>query len=220
MSRAAYQPLGETRRAHDARARLIDVLVELVAEHGLRAANVGRLTEAAGLDRRTFYRYFSDVSAAFVAASFELHADLRSVVDREYLMHATARERAVACVDALVAHLREDRARAEVLFVQAAACGVAIDPLRAETKDWAIGLVTGAPRALSPFAVPARHASPDTETHQLLAEMAVGGVHGVIWRQLVAGDLDGLEDAKPGFVETLLWPHRWSRRAAATAPGS
>lgn len=194
------------------RLRLLDATVALAARDGLRSVTVRQLCQAADLGTRTFYRYFGDVRGAFLAASLGLHAELRATVDAAYEAHADPVARAFACIDALVAFVREDRQRAEVLFVQGPAGGIDIDAVRAETVEWAVRLVMGVPpRRRGPGPHPWDR-PPDDTTYRLLAEMAVGGVNAMVWRQLVRGDLEPLVAATPYLVETVLRPYEWSRR--------
>ncbi|MBF6621181.1 MAG: TetR/AcrR family transcriptional regulator [Patulibacter sp.] len=211
MSSPARQPRRRTDDDFDARGRLLDVTVQIAAEGGLRDMTVRRLSERAGLTPRTFYRYFGDARAAFLTASFELHADLRATIEAAYVPDARPAGRALACVDALVGFVQADPVRAEALFVAGPAGGIAIDAVRAETVEWAIGLVMGrgpGPRttAVHPWDLPF-----DGSTYRLLAEMAVGGVNAVIWRHLIRGDLAALGAATPYLVETLLRPYEWAR---------
>lgn len=212
MSSPAYRTRAACRADGDVRLRLLDATVELAARDGLRSITVRQLCQEAELGTRTFYRYFGDVRGAFLAASLGLHAELRAAVDAAYAAHASPVARAFACIDALVAFVRENPRRAEALFVQGPAGGVDIDAVRAETVEWAVRLVMGAPPrrrgpAPHPWDLP-----PDDTTHRLLAEMAVGGVNAMIWRQLIRGDLEPLVTATPYLVETVLRPYEWARQ--------
>ncbi len=53
------------------RRRLLSALVEVLGEHGLEGATVGRICKRAGVSRRTFYDLFEERDACFMAA-FEL----------------------------------------------------------------------------------------------------------------------------------------------------
>lgn len=212
MSSPAYRTRAHGRAEGDVRLRLLDATVELAARDGLRSVTVRQLCRAADLGTRTFYRYFGDVRGAFLAASLGLHAELRATVDEAYEAHDDPVARAFACIDALVAFVRDDRRRAEVLFVQGPAGGIDIEAVRAETVEWAVRLVMGVPARRR---APAPHPwdrPPDDTTHRLLAEMAVGGVNAMLWRQLVRGDLEPLVPATPYLVETVLRPYEWARR--------
>lgn len=214
MSSPAYRARAHCRGEGEVRLRLLDATVELAARDGLRSVTVRQLCAAADLGTRTFYRYFGDVRGAFLAASLGLHAELRATVDAAYASRAEPVARACACIDALVGFVCEDRRRAEVLFVQGPAGGVDIEAVRAETVEWAVRLVMGTPERPR---VPRPHPwelPPDDTTYRLLAEMAVGGVNAMVWRQLVRGDLEPLVTATPYLVETVLRPYEWARRRA------
>lgn len=214
MSSSAYRTRPHSRDEHDARLRILDATVEMAADVGLRAITVRRLCETANLGLRTFYRYFGDVRGAFLAASLGLHAELREAVDAAYDAHAEPVDRAFACIDALVGFVRENPSRAEVLFVEGPAGGIDIDAVRAETVEWAVRLVMGVPSRRRSAERHPWDQPPDDTTHRLLAEMAVGGVNAMIWRQLVRRDVEPLVSATPYLVETVLRPYEWARRHA------
>ncbi len=205
----AYQSLGTARDDRESRTRLLDATVELAARGGLGKITIGAVTDAAGLTRRTFYRYFGDVPDAFLAASLELHGELRATVDRAWATSDDAEQRALSCIDALFDLITGDPLRATVLFVEGPAGGTALDGLRTETREWAIGLLTGG----SPGRPRPRPQTIDGDDPVLrtLAEMAVGGIYTVVWRHLVHGEIDALADAKPFLVEAALRPHDWQR---------
>src|ERR1700710_3245039 len=54
--------------AENQRERLLNGVVEAVAEHGYNAATIGAITAAAQISRRTFYEYFRDKEGCFLAA--------------------------------------------------------------------------------------------------------------------------------------------------------
>jgi AcrR family transcriptional regulator len=70
---AASTPVsGGRRRRPDQRSRLLEAIVELVAESGYSAAKVGTLAARAGVSRATFYELFADKEACFLSAAQEL----------------------------------------------------------------------------------------------------------------------------------------------------
>ena len=84
-SRGASGARGNRQGAHVIemqRRRLTHAVVEVVGEHGLEAATVGRVCEQAGVSRRTFYELFSDreecVLAGFDAEVQRLGEHVRS----------------------------------------------------------------------------------------------------------------------------------------------
>jgi AcrR family transcriptional regulator len=54
--------------AENQRERLLNGVVEAVAEHGYNATTITRITAAARISRRTFYEYFEDKEDCFAAA--------------------------------------------------------------------------------------------------------------------------------------------------------
>ena len=67
-SRGASGARGNRQGAHVIemqRRRLTHAVVEVVGEHGLEAATVGRVCEQAGVSRRTFYELFGDREECF-----------------------------------------------------------------------------------------------------------------------------------------------------------
>src|SRR5690606_6312736 len=50
------------------RERLIDAFVQVVAERGFAHTTISRVTEAAGVTKKTFYAHFSDLDDCFLAA--------------------------------------------------------------------------------------------------------------------------------------------------------
>ena len=54
--------------AENQRERLLNGVVEAVAEHGYNATTIGKITEAAKISRRTFYEYFEGKEDCFLAA--------------------------------------------------------------------------------------------------------------------------------------------------------
>lgn len=212
MSPFAYRTGVRPRQDRDARDRLLDATVELAVRDGLRSITVRQLCERADLGTRTFYRYFGGVRGAFLAASLGLHAELRETVDAAHAAHVTPVSRAFACIDALVEFVGEDPQRAEALFVEGPAGGVDIDAVRAETVEWAVNLVMGVPAGRRPSGTHPWDLPPDDTTYRLLAEMAVGGVNAMIWRQLIRRDLEPLVAATPYLVDTVLRPYEWARQ--------
>lgn len=189
------------------RERLVRATVEVSASAGFHAISVSGLARAAGVRPRTFYNNFADLSDVFFEACWEVHEDLRSVVQAAYDGAAEGpRDRATACVGAVVAFIQADPARARVLFVEGYAGGPAVAGLRAETVEWLVGLVDGRV---------GRRRGAGHDRRRLLAELAVGGINAVLTLRIKAGDpeLDGLV---AGFVDTLLR----SRGGAARSIGA
>lgn len=74
------------------RERLLKAMVELAGRDGLAATTIARVIAQAGVSRPTFYEYFGDRDACFIAALVEIQrqllADVRSAVEGEAPEHA------------------------------------------------------------------------------------------------------------------------------------
>lgn len=66
-SESAHQVAADTARRHKTRERLIDAAYEVFSEHGLRAASIEMITEAAGFTRGAFYSNFESKEELFFA---------------------------------------------------------------------------------------------------------------------------------------------------------
>jgi AcrR family transcriptional regulator len=109
------------------RGRLIDAMVEVVAEKGYAATTVADVVERAGVSRRTFYEQFSDKEACFLAA-YDL--GLAAVVGRikgavEENPTAGWRDQARAGVEAFLALLASEPAFARALQLEILTAGPA-----------------------------------------------------------------------------------------------
>src|SRR3954454_22295205 len=64
--------------AENQRERLLNGVVEAVAEHGYNATTIRAITAAAQISRRTFYEYFRDKEGCFLAAYEMIDEHVRS----------------------------------------------------------------------------------------------------------------------------------------------
>jgi AcrR family transcriptional regulator len=87
-------PVESTRRGRKStqRERLLQAMVQLAGREGLPATTIARVIEQAGVSRPTFYEYFGDRDACFIAALAGVQqlllADVRRAVEREAPEHA------------------------------------------------------------------------------------------------------------------------------------
>src|SRR6476646_3614401 len=66
--------------AENQRERLLNGIVEAVAEHGYNETTIGRITDAAQISRRTFYEYFPSKEDCFLAAYEMIDAHIRDAM--------------------------------------------------------------------------------------------------------------------------------------------
>jgi TetR/AcrR family transcriptional regulator len=96
------------------RHRLLEAAAEEIAEHGLAAANINRISLAAGLAKGTVYNYFPSKDALFLAVVEEACA--RAAEGVTFVpTTATVRERLTALLRADVEWARDHEAFARVL---------------------------------------------------------------------------------------------------------
>lgn len=109
------------------RTRLIDAMVQVVAEKGYPATTVADVVERAGVSRRTFYEQFDDKEACFLAAYDAGLAAVLCHIDEAVEVNPAApwRERARAGVESFLALLASEPAFAQALQVEILTAGPA-----------------------------------------------------------------------------------------------
>lgn len=91
------------------REAMIDATVGLSIRHGFDAVSVDAIAAAAGVSRRTFFRYFDSKDGAFFADHEARLARFRASLQRSYA-HESAYHRVRRCLLDLAAHYEHDRA--------------------------------------------------------------------------------------------------------------
>ena len=95
----------KARRVRDQRTRLLEAIVDVVADRGVAHAKIGEISAHAGVSRATFYEYFTDKEACFTAAH-ELLAG-RLLARFEQHLAATQTDRAAHAALELLAQAAE-----------------------------------------------------------------------------------------------------------------
>jgi AcrR family transcriptional regulator len=136
------------------RERLINTMVEIAGRDGLATATVARLIAHAGVSRPTFYEYFSNRDACFIAALTDIHqgllAEIRRAIERE------APERAVeATIAALIEFANSHPPRARLLLSEALGGGTgALDVRDQGVAEIAQAIEQAERQAVRPAAMP------------------------------------------------------------------
>lgn len=200
LRREAHTPSG-------ARERLIDAVIDLSVTVGLASVSVGDVSEASGVGRRTFYRYFGDVIQLYATAYDAIDGELRAAVWRDWT--AADGDPAVV-VDAVVRFACADPVRAAALFVQGPVAGDAVAEQRLATLAWLGSLLAvGDPRA-----------SPSNPLRPALHhEIACGGLWESIRTRIASGSVVALRTAAPELRAAVaaISLSRPAGRAAAVA---
>jgi AcrR family transcriptional regulator len=180
--------------AENQRERLLNGVVEAVAEHGYNATTIGQITAAAKISRRTFYEYFEGKQECFLAAYELIEAH---VVDSMLAAPGAAEpwpERVRARLAALLEALARDAAVSRCFLVEPLAAG---GEVAARYRE-AMALVA---ETLRPEPPPA---GLDMEVRD---QALIGGVATLIVRRLNAGAAERLPELLPDLVELALAPY-------------
>jgi len=193
--------------AENQRERLLNGVVEAVAEHGYNATTITRITAAAKISRRTFYEHFEGKEDCFLAA-FEM---IESHVLEQMLSAPGAGEpwpdRVRARLAALLDVLSRDAAVSRCFLVEPLAAG---GEVAARYRE-AMQLLAGALRPEPP---------PSGLDMEVRDQALIGGLATLIVRRLNSGGAERLPDLLPDLVELSLSPYmdrEEAKRLAAAA---
>jgi AcrR family transcriptional regulator len=194
--------------AENQRQRLLNGVVEAVAEHGYNATTISRITAAAKISRRTFYEYFEGKEDCFLAAFEMIEAH---VLDSMLTAPGAAEpwpERVRARLGALLDVLCRDAAVAHFFLVEPLAAGGDVATRYREAMQLLAGTLRPEP--------------PPSELDMEVRDQAlIGGIATLIVRRLNAGGATRLPELLPDLVELALAPYlgreEAKRQAAAAA---
>jgi AcrR family transcriptional regulator len=117
------------------RRRLLLAFAEVLAEHGLEDAGVGRVCKRAGVSRRTFYDLFDDREACFVAVLDAAIERLSQSVLPAYAHEGRWRERVRGALAALLAFFDGEPALARACLIETLKAGPAVIERRRRVFD-------------------------------------------------------------------------------------
>jgi AcrR family transcriptional regulator len=177
--------------ARSQRDRLLEATMRVVADKGYAATTVADLTREAGISRTTFYGFFADKEACFLAAYDDAVDGLVRRISAAYEAEERWPDRARAGLATLLEALAADPAQARLALVDVAAAGPAAQRrLRAAVQR------------LTPFFDEGRGFAPGGRNLPANASrMAAGAVVGLISDELVAGRADRL----PSLLSDVLF---------------
>ncbi len=193
--------------AENQRERLLNGVVEAVAEHGYNATTIAGITSAAQISRRTFYEYFEGKEDCFAAAYEMIEAH---VLDSMLAAPGAEEEwpdRVRARLAALLDVLSRDAAVARCFLIEPLAAGGEVAVRYRE--------------AMQLLAATLRPEPPPSELDMEVRDQAlVGGIATLIVRRLNSGGAPRLNDLLPDLVELALAPYigrQEAKRLAAAA---
>jgi AcrR family transcriptional regulator len=194
--------------AENQRQRLLNGVVEAVAEHGYNATTISRITAAAKISRRTFYEYFEGKEDCFGAAYEMIEAHVLGSMLGAPGADDPWPERVRARLAALLDVLARDTAVSRCFLVEPLGAG---GDVAARYRE-----------AMQLVAATLRPEPPPSELDMEVRDQAlIGGVATLIVRRLNAGGAARLPELLPDLVELALAPYvgreEAKRQAAAAA---
>jgi AcrR family transcriptional regulator len=181
--------------AENQRERLLNGVVEAVAEHGYNATTIGAITEAAKISRRTFYEHFRDKEGCFLAAYEMIDDHVRASMLAAGDPAAPWPEQVEARLAALLDVLSHDLAVARFYLTEPLAAGGEIS---ARYRD-AMQLLAETIRP------PDGPADIDVEVRD---QALMGGIATLIARRLNSGEPQALPKLLPDLTDLVLRPYR------------
>jgi AcrR family transcriptional regulator len=180
--------------AENQRERLLDGVVEAVAENGWNATTIAAITAAAKISRRTFYEYFEGKQDCFLAAYEMIEAH---VLDSMLAAPGAAEpwpDRVRARLAALLDVLSRDSAVSRCFLVEPLAAG---------------GDVAARYRESMQLLAAALHPEPPPSglDMEVRDQALIGGIATLIVRRLNAGGTTGLPELLPDLTELALAPY-------------
>lgn len=196
------------------RERLLDAMIAVANSDGFAGASVSAVIRQAGVSRPTFYEYFADRGACFLAALAEVHGRLLALVEAA-LKREPPECALYAAVGALLELAFADPAAARFLLNEPLAAGSAALDARDRGIVQVAALVDRTRRR-----APAAATSPDVSSRA-----ALGGVFRLVGARLRRGDPGGsilrreLVEWLAGYARPV-GEHCWCSLAALPAPAA
>jgi AcrR family transcriptional regulator len=189
------------------RTRLLAASIEVAGAEGYAGMTVSAVIAQAGVSRKTFYEFFADREACFLAAFDTVLeqglAGVREAYDGGTSWPEQLRAALARGLDALAAHPHEAR----VGFVEVLAAG----PRALTRRDDAM-------RAFMVFLQPGYDAAPATlEVPPLMSEAVVGALYEIVYARVLNGRVGELPGLLPQLVFCALAPFLGAERAAVEA---
>jgi AcrR family transcriptional regulator len=191
--------------AESQRERLLNGIVEAVAEHGYNATTITQLIEAASVSRRTFYEHFADKEDCFLAAYEMIVTHVRDSL-REAETEPSWPDRVRAELAILLGVFAADPTVARFVLLEALAAGGPV-----ATRHRAIM------RCLASLLRPEQ--PPEADALAEAREQAlVGGISTLVVRRLKAGEADRLASLLPELHQLVLTSYVGRSEAQRLAP--
>lgn len=185
------------------RRRILQAMIEVVAERGFQETRVVDVIEIAGVSRKTFYEQFSSKEDCFLATYDALLVNLIGDTARGFEAEAGApwAERVAGGLHELLSHLAEHADEARFAIVEVLAAG----PKALARRDAALRQFMGfldAGRAESPVELPA-----------LTSLSVAGGLNELLYSEVLKGSASRLPGQLPDMIFWIVLPYLGPERA-------
>ncbi|HEX8744438.1 MAG TPA: TetR/AcrR family transcriptional regulator [Thermoleophilaceae bacterium] len=189
------------------RERIIDGVIESVAEKGYAATTVADVIKKAAVSRKTFYEHFADKEECFMAAYDEIMRQLVAQVRDAYEKGGAWRDRVAAGVRTILELLASRPALARFCVVEILAAG----PRALARRDEVLS-------GFTEFIAPGSGDAPSgVRIPEVTAPAVVGAVYSLIYDEIFHGRARELPEKAPEFVYVTLAPYLGPRAAARAA---
>ena len=187
------------------RERILDAVVNVVGDRGYASMTIEDVIAHAGVSRRTFYDHFPNKEEAFLAAYDLIVAQLMAAVTASFASGSTWVHRVRRGLGAFLDALAIEPRAAHVCIVEILAAGPRALERRARAMEGFRGFLT-----------PDREdAEPGHRVPALAPETVVGGIHEVIYGEVLAGRTDALPSLLPELLHSTLLPFTGAQVAGA-----
>lgn len=178
---------------HHQRRRILDAVVELVAERGYRDVSVAAIIKRAGVAKLKFYELFDSKQDAFLAAIDAGLEEAEEAVEEACAPVADPAGRVDAGVDALLAFCAERPALARALIVEAPVLGPELGGRPQRALD-----------AFAPLLARVREAVGEQDLPADLEQTVLAGLYGLLYEALLTGKPKRIRQLRPALVEFAL----------------
>ncbi|TAG31161.1 MAG: TetR/AcrR family transcriptional regulator [Rhodobacterales bacterium] len=110
-----------TRNRDETRQRILDAVLDLVAEEGFAALGVNAVARRAGADKQLIYRYFGGLDGLMAAAGAEVAERMATALATAPVAAATYAGLIEGLAAALLRHLMQDRLYRQLRLMEASA---------------------------------------------------------------------------------------------------
>jgi AcrR family transcriptional regulator len=177
--------------------RLLAALAEILYERGYEETTVAMIGRRAGVSKSDFYKRYQSKDACFLAAYDDAVERIRGMVHAACAGGGDWAARALDALEALLAFVVEDPARAKLVLVEGLRAGKGVyDRYQEALQSFVPYLRDGLP-------APAGGPRPPEATD----EAVVGGIASLLARRMLAGGIEPVGDFLPEIGEFTLTPY-------------